>query len=87
VVGPAGCITAPGINLLAAALTAAEMADRISKGEEIGSMFMTTPTPTEYDLYVEAKRQREAEESEKAAKAKAAAVARAQADLEHSVAK
>ena len=87
VVGPAGCIAAPGVNLLAAAVTAAEMADRISRGQEIGSMFQTTPTPTEYDLYVEAKRQREAEEAEKAAKAKAAAAAKAQAELEHSVAK
>jgi predicted lipid-binding transport protein (Tim44 family) len=66
------------INLLAAAVTAAEMADRVAKGQEIGSMFKTTPTPTEYDLYVEAKRAREAEEAAKAAKAKAKA-AQAQA--------
>jgi hypothetical protein len=73
VVGPAPCIGAPMINLLAAAATAAEMADRVAKGQEIGSMFKTTPTPTEYDLYVEAKRAREAEEAAKAAKAKAKA--------------
>lgn len=71
VVGPAPCIAAPMINLLAAAAALGEMADRLSKGQEIGSMFKTTPTPTEYDLYVEAKRQREAEEADKAAKAKA----------------
>ena len=78
VVGPAGCIGAnPGINLIGAALTAAEMAARLSKGQEIGSMFVTDPQPTEYQLYVEAKRAREAKEAEaaavKAAKAKAAA--------------
>jgi hypothetical protein len=69
VVGPAGCIAAPAINLLAAAVTAAEMADRLAKGQEIGSMFQTTPEPTEYELYRMAKARREAEEAEKAAKA------------------
>jgi hypothetical protein len=81
VVGPAPCIGAPMINLLAAAATAAEMADRVAKGQEIGSMFKTTPTPTEYDLYVEAKRAREAEEAAKAAKAKAKAAQAAAAVL------
>jgi hypothetical protein len=71
VVGPAGCIEAPGINLLAAAATAAEMADRLAKGQEIGSMFVTDPQPTEYELYKEAKAEREAREAEKVAKAKA----------------
>ena len=75
VVGPAGCIAAPGINLLAAAATAAEMAERLAKGQEIGSMFVTDPQPTEYQLYKEAKARREAEEAEKAAKAKAKAAA------------
>ena len=73
VVGPAGCIAAPGINLLAAAATAAEMAARLSRGQEIGSMFVTDPQPDEYQLYREAKAEREAEEAEKAAKAKAKA--------------
>jgi hypothetical protein len=60
-VGPAGCIGAgAGINLLAAALTAAQMAEKLARGESIGSMFVTTPEPTEYDLYVAAKKQREA---------------------------
>jgi hypothetical protein len=75
VVGPAGCIMTPGINLIAAAATAAEMAERLSKGEEIGSMFVTDPQPSEYQLYKEAKAKREAEEAEKAAKAKTKAAA------------
>ena len=75
-VGPAGCIgTGAGINLLGAALTAAEMASKLARGESIASMFVTTPEPTEYDLYVAAKRQREAEEAAAAAKLQAAATA------------
>jgi hypothetical protein len=74
VVGQAGCIGAnPGINLMGVALTAAEMAARLAKGQEIGSMFITDPQPTEYQLYQEAKRDREAKEAE------AAAIARAKA--------
>jgi len=67
-VGPAPCVSA-GINLVAAALTAAEMADRLAKGQEVGSMFVTDPHPTEYQLYLEAKREREAKEAAKKAKA------------------
>ncbi|MEO8547701.1 MAG: hypothetical protein ABI422_04970 [Sphingomicrobium sp.] len=74
-VGPAGCMDAPMINLIGAALTAAEMAARLSKGQEIGSMFITDPQPTEYQLYKEAKQRREAKEAE----AKAAAAAKAKA--------
>jgi hypothetical protein len=70
VVGPQGCFSA-GINLIGAALTAAEMAERLSKGEEIGSMFKTEPQPDEYQLYVEAKHEREAKEAQQAALAKA----------------
>ena len=73
VVGPAPCIDAPMINLLAAGATAAEMADRLAKGQEIGSMFVTDPQPSEYQLYLEAKKEREAKEAAKAAKARAAA--------------
>ena len=85
VVGAAGCIGAnPGINIIGAALTAAEMASRLAKGQEIGSMFITDPQPTEYQRYVEAKRRREAEEAQAAlaakAKAKAAAAAAAKAE-------
>jgi hypothetical protein len=70
VVGPEGCPSF-GINLIGAALTAGEMASRLAKGQEIGSMFVTDPQPTEYQLYLEAKREREAKEAEKAAKGKA----------------
>jgi hypothetical protein len=73
-IGPMGC-RGGGINLIAAALTVAKMADRLSKGEEIGSMFITDPHPTEYQLYLQAKRQREAKEAEAAASAKANAAA------------
>jgi len=73
VVGPAPCMDAPMINLLAAAATAAEMAERLSKGQEIGSMFVTDPQPSEYQLYLEAKKQREAKEAQAATKAKAKA--------------
>jgi hypothetical protein len=76
-VGPAPCVTA-GINLLAAAATAAEMSKRLSSGQEVGSMFVTDPQPTEYQRYQMAKARREAEAAEKAAKAaKAAAEAKA----------
>jgi hypothetical protein len=71
-VGPAPCVSA-GINLIGAALTAAEMAKRLAEGKEIGSMFQTDPHPSEYQLYKMAKARREAEEAEKAALAKAKA--------------
>jgi len=73
VVGPAPCIDAPMINLLAAAATAAEMGKRVAEGQEVGSMFVTDPQPTEYQLYQQAKQQREAKEAEAVAKAKSAA--------------
>jgi hypothetical protein len=74
VVGEAPCIGMfTGINLLAAAATLATMGDRLSKGEEIGSMFVTDPQPSEYQLYLEAKREREAKEAEKAKAAAAKA--------------
>jgi hypothetical protein len=77
-VGPAGCMGAgAGINLIGAALTAAEMAARLSKGQEIGSMFRTTPEMSEYELYLEARRAREAKEAETAAAAAARAKAAA----------
>ena len=73
VVGPAPCIGAPMINLLGAAATAAEMAARLGKGQEIGSMFVTAPQLTEYQYYQLAKKQREDKEADTAAKAAAAA--------------
>ena len=78
-VGPMGCGPQAGINLLAAALTAAEMAKRLSEGKEVGTMFKTTPTSSEYQLYQAAKERREAEEADKAGKA-AAAAAKAKAE-------
>ena len=71
--GPQGCPSA-GVNLLAAALTAAEMAKRLAKGESIGSMFITDPQPSEYQLYQMAKAEREAREEEAAVKAKIAEI-------------
>ena len=77
-VGPMGCQQA-GINLIGAALTAAEMAKRLAEGKEIGSMFITDPHPSEYQLYQAAKAAREAREEEarvqEAIKAQAAAAA------------
>lgn len=77
-VGPMGCFNA-GINLLAAAATAAEMAKRLAEGKEVGSLFVTDPHPDEYQLYRMAKGLREAREAEAAtaAKLKAAEEARA----------
>lgn len=76
-VGPFPCFQ-PGINILSAAATAAEMAKRVASGQEIGSMFETDPTPDEYHLYLEAKARREAEEARKAAAAKARAAGQPQ---------
>ena len=81
-VGPAPCVTA-GIPLIGAALTAVEMAKRLAKGQEVGSMFVTDPNPTEYQLYQMAKARREAEEEEEAAlKANAEAKAKAAASAD-----
>jgi hypothetical protein len=74
-----GCRGGPTINLIGAALTAAEMAKRVAEGKEIGSMFITDPHPSEYQLYVAAKRRREAKEAAAAAAAKAKADAAKQA--------
>jgi len=76
-VGPAPCVSA-GINLIGAALTAAQMAKRVAEGKEIGSMFKTDPHPTEYQLYLMAKARREQREAEEAAAAKAKAAQAAQ---------
>lgn len=65
-VGPMPC-TSAGINLIGAALTAAQMAERLAKGQEVGSMFQTEPRLSEYQLYQMAKERREAEQAEKAA--------------------
>ena len=73
-VGPMGCRGGPTINLLAAATTLATMAERLSKGQEVGSLFVTEPARSEYQLYVQAKKRREAKEADAAAKAKIAAM-------------
>jgi hypothetical protein len=52
------------VNLLAVALTAAQMAERLSKGQEIGSMFRTDPQMSEYEYYQLAKAERERAEIE-----------------------
>ena len=75
-VGPMGCRDGAGINLLAAAVTAATMIEKAVKGENVGEMFITDPQPDEYQLYLEARHAREAREAEQAAvlKAKAAPI-------------
>ena len=71
-----GCRGTPAINLIAVAAVAAKMADRLAEGQEVGSIFETTPASGEYALYREAKRKREEKEAEaQAAKVKAAAEA------------
>lgn len=72
-VGPMGCRDGAGINLLAAAVTAATMIERAVKGENVGEMFITDPQPDEYQLYLEAKHAREMREAEQAAALKAKA--------------
>lgn len=71
-VGPMGCRNGGGINLLAAAVTAAEMARRAATGGNVGEMFVTEPQPDEYQLYLEAKRAREAKQEAAADAAEAA---------------
>jgi hypothetical protein len=76
-VGPMGCMgqNQPMIDLVHAVSTLATMVQRLSSGQEIGSMFVTDPQPTEYQLYVQAKHEREAKEAEAAAIAAAKAKA------------
>lgn len=73
-VGPMGCRGGAGINLIAAAVTAATMVKKAVNGENVGEMFVTDPQPDEYQLYLQAKREREAREAESAAAAKAKSV-------------
>jgi hypothetical protein len=65
-VGPMGCRNGGGINLLAAAVTAATMAKRALTGEGVGEMFITEPQPDEFQLYQQAKREREAKRAAEA---------------------
>lgn len=79
-VGPMGCRGAGGINPVAVALTAAEMARRASTGGNVGEMFITDPQPDEYQLYLEAKREREARDAEAKALAASPPPAKAEPD-------
>jgi hypothetical protein len=76
-VGPMGCTGGAGINVIAAAITAATMIDKAVRGENVGSMFVTRPEASEYELYVAAKREREAAEAAAKAEAKAKSAAAA----------
>lgn len=78
-VGPLACTGTPAINVIAAAMTAAEISKRLAKGQEVGSIFETTPHPSDYQLYQEAKRRREAKEADAAAKKAQAAAQAAEA--------
>lgn len=78
-VGGHGCGVGGGIDVVAAALTAAEMARRAVTGENVGEMFITDPQPDEYQLYLQAKREREAKKAAEAEILKAEAEARAKA--------
>ena len=74
-VGPMGCRGGAGINVVAAAITAATMLKKAVSGENVGEMFITDPQPDEYQIYLQAKREREAKEAEEAAAAQAKAAA------------
>ena len=71
-IGPMGCRGVPTVNLLAVAATAAQISKRLAKGQEIGSIFETTPHSSDYQFYLEAKKRREEKEAEAAAKAQVA---------------
>ena len=68
-VGPMGCRGTPTINLIAVAATAAEIGQRLAKGQEVGSVFVTQPQTSDYGYFQQAKKERE--ERERAAAAKA----------------
>ena len=72
-VGPMGCRGGAAVDVVSAALVAAQMLAKAAKGENVGKMFVTDPQLTEYQLYQQAKNEREEKEAEAAAKAKTAA--------------
>lgn len=86
-VGPMGCRGVPTVNLLGVAATAAQISERLAKGQEIKSVFETTPSSSEYQLYLEAKKEREARQAEKAALAAQKAAVAAAADKQPASAK
>jgi hypothetical protein len=66
-IGPMGCRGVAAIDLVTTAVALATMAQKAAKGENVGKMFVTTPSSTEYQLYQQAKRQREEKEMREAA--------------------
>lgn len=76
-VGPMGCRGTPTVDLIAVAAVAAQISERMAKGQPVGPVFETTPAKGDYQYYVEAKKEREAKEAKAAADA---AKAKAQAD-------
>ncbi len=66
-VGPMGCREGPVLDVVSAAVVAAQMAAKAAQGENVGKMFVTDPHPSEYQLYLMAKAEREAREAEEAA--------------------
>ena len=62
------------VNLLAAALTLATIAQKAAKGENVGQMFVTDPQLSEYELYKLAKSEREAKEAADVTAAKVKAI-------------
>jgi hypothetical protein len=64
VVGPMGCRGVATVNLIGAALAAASMADKLSKGASVRSVMETDPQLSEYQHYQHAKQAREAREEE-----------------------
>jgi hypothetical protein len=76
-IGPMGCRGQATVNLVGTALALAKMADQLSKGASLASLFITDPHPSEYQVYQAAKADREAREEEarvqEAVKAQAAA--------------
>ena len=80
-IGPMGCRGKATVNLVGTALALAKMADQLSKGASLASLFITDPHPSEYQVYQAAKADREAREEEArvqaAVKAQAAAAAKA----------
>jgi len=68
-IGPMGCRGTPTIDLIAVAATAAQISQRLAKGQEVGSVFVTNPQTSDYGYFEQAKKERE--ERERAAAAKA----------------
>jgi hypothetical protein len=64
-----GCRGTPTINMLAVAATAAQISQRLARGQEIGSIFETEKSSTDYQLYQMAKQQREQKEAAAVSKA------------------